>query len=285
MVDTKNKWNYLYQEPILTGDSIVSGHCGTLSFSISVDTMIEGTLYKKVKCERIKYNGTDTSYVGAIREDSINQKVFFRWLGWEEKLLYAFNVKVGELISMDSTSFKDAILKRSVMSIGQYDFSGFGGKKITVVDSIIRLNSPLMSSETRTVDLYEGIGSFRNIFDLYSYSYPTFDISDFLCFSHNDSLIVKNPLMMTCIYTSFPQGLEQTVYNSGLRIFPNPVESELSIESNREIKGIEFYDLSGQIKMQSSKLILDLTKFKTGIYLLNIIYKDGQKSTCKITKK
>lgn len=72
------------------------------------------------------------------------------------------------------------------------------------------------------------------------------------------------------------------------KIYPNPVKDLLHIKSFEKIKNISFYNNAGQkIKDEniSKTNTIDLSRLKTGIYILNINYQNGKVQTEKIIKK
>ena len=78
--------------------------------------------------------------------------------------------------------------------------------------------------------------------------------------------------------------------NSDIRVYPNPTNGELRIESvNTKIDNVEVYDIAGKL-VQTHRLnsttnaILDVSKLSTGTYFLTI-YSEGQKTTKKFVKE
>jgi len=75
------------------------------------DTVFNDTVYRKIYnlrrdvfCSDIIISGPD--YDGTLREDTINNKVYYRWNEYEgEKLIYDYNLQVGDTLSLYIASF------------------------------------------------------------------------------------------------------------------------------------------------------------------------------------
>lgn len=68
-------------------------------------------------------------------------------------------------------------------------------------------------------------------------------------------------------------------------IYPNPVQNELNIQSNFEIRSIEIYSLDGKLVLQSTQNILNVQSLESGIYLMKIENNKGGISTKKFIKE
>ncbi|WKK66520.1 T9SS type A sorting domain-containing protein [Lutimonas zeaxanthinifaciens] len=77
---------------------------------------------------------------------------------------------------------------------------------------------------------------------------------------------------------------ETTLSQDNLILFPNPTDSQLTINSD-EIFKVEVYDLQGRKMFETNSTSIDFTELKTGIYLVNL-YDEGDKivSTYKVIK-
>ncbi|WP_300668825.1 FG-GAP-like repeat-containing protein [Soonwooa sp.] len=71
-----------------------------------------------------------------------------------------------------------------------------------------------------------------------------------------------------------------------LNIYPNPVKSTLNIDSNKKIKSISVYDISGKLlKTYSASAQLDLSSLSRGSFLLTIHFSDSSVANKKIIKE
>ena len=102
-----------------------------------------------------------------------------------------------------------------------------------------------------------------------------------------------NPAIVTNTFTTeFVALLESESFQSHeFMVYPNPTNSILNIQSknNQTISEVNVYDLLGK-KLTNKKVTvstteLDLTNYTPGLYLLEVISADNQKSIHKIVKK
>ncbi|WP_407556675.1 T9SS type A sorting domain-containing protein [Winogradskyella sp. 4-2091] len=70
------------------------------------------------------------------------------------------------------------------------------------------------------------------------------------------------------------------------KIYPNPVTDVLQIESNKTIKTLEIYSITGKrLAMVQNTSSIDVPEFNNGMYFIKIISEDGNASTLKFLKK
>jgi hypothetical protein len=277
--DNTNKWNYLDQ----AFTTCCGGEARTYSFFLTSDTTISDTVYKKVMCKIIKHNSTDTVYTGGLREDTILQSVFIRTEENKEKLLYSFDVEVGDTISIDTTYWKDAYTIRYIKSIDTYDFDGFQGKKIGICDTTFRTDGRMPPSESFTDFWYEGIGSLKSLFDLSHIGGFGVEM-ELLCFWNNYTQFYQSPDWSVCEYAIIT-AIEETSLNSNLiQIYPNPTTAQIEIKTNEKIKEVSIINIEGRQMIKQSELIIDMQPFPNGIYLVRIKLADNQYVTKRIIK-
>ena len=298
LVNPENKWNYLYEFYPMCGkssqnslDTLNQGSikCGgaevrTYSLYFSNDTIIDSVNYDKMLCKIIKQNGNDLVYACALREDTINQKIFIRFPDQQEMLLYSFNLGIGDTVSIDTDYYKDYFTIRYIKAIGNYNFNGFAGKKISVCDTTKRvIQSNLMPPyESFTDDWYEGIGSLITLFDFQQLGVTEAEMN-LLCFWNNDYLYYKKPDRSDCEYV-FYDGIKEQEKQSLINIYPNPVNQQLFIDTKQPIEKIELITLPGKLLLTTQALNIDLSGFKNGFYILTIYFKSGEKISRKIIK-
>ncbi|NHM01671.1 DUF7619 domain-containing protein [Flavobacterium difficile] len=102
-----------------------------------------------------------------------------------------------------------------------------------------------------------------------------------------------NPAIITNTFqTEFVALLEATSFNTDeFAIYPNPTSTVLNIQSksNSTISEVNIYDLLGKQllnkKMDVSITEIDMTSYSPGLYLLEVVSEDNQKSMHKIIKK
>jgi hypothetical protein len=61
-----------------------------------------------------------------------------------------------------------------------------------------------------------------------------------------------------------------------ISLSPNPVSTDLTIKSSKDIKKVEIYDLGGSLKMVSSNLKqVNVSKLESGAYIIKVITSEG----------
>lgn len=68
-------------------------------------------------------------------------------------------------------------------------------------------------------------------------------------------------------------------------LYPNPATNNITILSDKEIKKVTFFSLSGQSISTNSSCKIDISHFKTGIYMCVITYLDGTSLIKKLIKE
>lgn len=280
MITSKNHWNYINQMyPTCIG---CGGETKTHSYFVSSDTIINSNSYKKIMCAEIRYNGIDTMFFCAAREDTVNQIVYLKFGNRDERMLYSFKVDSGVRISLDSVYLGtklSSITERYVKSVDSYNFNGFTGKKISVATINTSSITNFIPHETNLEVWYEGIGQLYSFFGIGQ-------DADILCFWNEGNQIYSNPEKNACVITEYiaGSGLEQPAIKPLIRFIPNPVKNSLNIESNVEFECADLYNLFGLKLIGTSSKTLDLSGFNDDVYLVKIKLNSGQIVTEKIIK-
>jgi len=102
-----------------------------------------------------------------------------------------------------------------------------------------------------------------------------------------------NPAIVTNTFTTeFVALLESESFNADeFAVYPNPTSSILNIQSklNNKISEVSVYDLLGKqllnTKMAVSATEIDMSSYSPGLYLLEVVSENNQKSIHKIIKK
>jgi len=82
-------------------------------------------------------------------------------------------------------------------------------------------------------------------------------------------------------------GTSEVAKKDPLKIYPNPFSDIITISDWDKVKSISVVDVSGRMikTMENISSEINLSELKTGLYILNVQYKDGTKSSHKIIKK
>ncbi len=107
---------------------------------------------------------------------------------------------------------------------------------------------------------------------------------------------VNGCVVIDSVTVGFDVGVEQlTIHNSPLTIYPNPVESQLTVYS-KQLAGstIEIVDLTGREMLRlprtdysprNDKMVVDVSSLPSGIYFVKVIFKDGSVTVKKVVKE
>ncbi len=175
------------------------GETKTHSYFVTGDTIISHHSYKKIMCAEIRYNGTDTMFFCAAREDTVNQIVYIKCGDQDERMLYSFRLDSGTIISSDTSYVGEkisSITERIVKSVDGYDFFGFFGKRVSVATIHKHSNMNFVPYEVNTEVWYEGIGDLTNFFGLGN-------DNDILCYWNDGNQIYSNPERNACVITEY----------------------------------------------------------------------------------
>ena len=212
---------YHYFSYVLQGDTII-------------DDILRSKLYKIPDINR-----RDSVLVGFMHVQG--STVFYRTkaysglcLSSQEVPLYDFSLSIG-----DSFIYTCNIYKFSVSNIDTIELlDGISRKRITFA-KILPFDEYWIA----------GMGSVNGLF----FGIEKRTISDgqnkyFVCFTQNDELIYLNPRYSECPIPKFNAIPE--VKTSPLRIFPNPMKSLVTVQSDCPLQLIEIYDISGMLLYQ-----------------------------------
>jgi len=259
LVDTNKIWSNLF-----------STHTGgpppyyklTTFVKFSGDTIINSNHYKKVLTSQ---DSLQSNYIvsGYIREDSSN-KVFYRKSHDSTiRLLYDFNVKVGDTVNIGWSYFPMKFVVETVDSIYIYDKYL---KRIVILEDHGKFGEQWI----------EGIGSLCGVLES-GYFFIVGSRHELLCYYENDTLKYSNPGYPDCYYNTV--GVNDPVPDEpDVNLYPNPITSTsiFSIE-NKQTKNyiLEIYNLNGVIiktfVFNDEQLLLHNKNFVPGLYFYRLI--------------
>jgi len=238
------------------------------------DTLINNTSYVKInKIENPAINNISLypTYTGAIRQDTIAQKVYVVLSdSAAENILYDFSLKVGDTV-------------KSILHDLASDCFGFNIETITSIDSIFvngnyrrRFN---IEGSCGSTSYIEGIGSIYGLL----FPYRKDDKESHLgCLIVHGQTYYPNNTSACSLITSVNYINNEEIIN----IYLDPVNSMLNIafkQVNRKTTLITIYNCLGQeIKKQrinSQQAQIDISELPIGIYLVLVI--TNNKTICK----
>ena len=250
------------------------------------DTIINSKLYNKLYLneDHSESNGppppcsysypiTTNLFIGGLRNDSLNKKVFFYDNSKnQECLLYNFNVNIGDTI-------QDWLAYCSASTIYW---------KITSIDSALvgskyhkRFN--INGGINADTSIIEGIGSLTGLLGPYAF------------FENFNHLICNSVLGQTMFVNKGPPascgivGIGETKDNAPYSIYPNPFYTETTLRTKNIFKNVSLtlYNSLGQAVKQMNNLtgqeiILQRENLPSGLYFLRLMEDNKVLATNKL---
>ena len=194
--------------------------------------------------------------------------------------LLAYSSVIESVHISDMSSFSDAVrLQLLDLNIGAP--TGFNGNIVTTNDAGLN-------------QIFQNFSVFY-----YAQTYPSSSVNstlryyDVVC--NCDKNILKSALdnYTAVIQTTENVGAGFLLSNdafgkSKATISPNPFSNNFTIETQESITAYSIFDITGkQIISTSSKIELDnqASKLQTGMYILNLVFENGQTANSKLVKK
>jgi hypothetical protein len=279
-------------------DNICMGYCSSYFYEMKGDTIINSQSYNKIYSRYghfyyispppnliIGASFTPCSYTGAIKQDSINKKVYFiDSTMTTDTLLYDFNLAIGDTIQSWYNKF----------SI-QWPMIVSGIDSVSINSNYHKLFNFTNFPPNMECSLIEGIGWSAGLFGGF-YSNPQGDNPIVLaCFDGNfgANLGWGGPAILSeCSYALDCSISVNTNEQNGEKYFslsPNPFSEKLNITStNNKESEIILYDIFGR-KILSQQLLSPNTELKTtnlskGVYLYEVRNKDSLVKNGKVVK-
>ncbi len=215
----------------------------------------------------------DTARIGYLRDDSLNQLVYFLpevtlWetCGYEEMELYNFNLNVGDTIS---NCFKTLLEKDSPLrefgGVDSIEILNINGKERKVLWIQLPINKGLLYLTPRR--LIEGIG--LDFYDAIHYNYE-----------HNSFDFCEGDLFECHIASS-----TKSIGTNELKLFPSPTNGIVKLDRIYEVKEARIIDISGRSKL--IKVLyneIDISSYQAGVYYLVLTDRNNHQYFNKIVK-
>jgi hypothetical protein len=236
-------------------------------YGIYGDTTIDSHNYKKIyKIENDStLNINNMTYYAALRENE-SKKIFLKIPEFDfEFLIYDFSLSVGDTVNTNAPN----------------GYLNWEPCIITAIDTIeLENNQQRRRFKINDWGEYEywieGIGSIGGLFHPIS-DYILGTINKLLCFKHNDtSFYINNPNCDKCFCSLATSIEELNVWNSEIKIYPNPTSTILNISTVSEIGELEIKLFNSNGTLIESRLVrafpaqIDVKNYPSGIYTLHL---------------
>ena len=259
-ISTTKQWNVMLNEWAGVSTEI---------FFIDGDSAVNSLNYNIIW---VSYDSLSTwHYQGLLRE--VSNIVYYIPPDGNEGVLYDFNLDIGESTYVNNLFCSDIPIY--VVDIDTVEYFGISRKRWLLGD-----NGYVQESWV------EGIGS------MYGPLYTKFEyciicpVWNLLCYHHNDTLQYIKDGYTDCYQTSV--GINEKYDETGFAIHPNPVRkgNSIYITTNAVPSNIRVYSSSGVLmksvdSINGTKMKVETTSFKSGLYLITITAGDGKVSTRK----
>lgn len=251
-------------------NSFKEGWPSKYTYEINGDTLMNGRVYNKL------VNPDNNFFYGGIREDTLKRIYFFGNLinatfvnsnfydeydTIKEYLLYQFGLDVGDTISI-----------KAYPSVSPIEILRIDSIKI---DGKFRLRYDVGNY------WIEGIGSEKGLFGPYSYEFENY--IRLTCFQQNEKFIWPDTTG-DCLTIS----VEDVKIDSKLKVYPNPTQNTLHIETssqNQQIENIQIISLSGKNVVQTNQTPINTSELSQGIYFYQVEMSNGELLRGKFVKE
>lgn len=266
-----------------------SGDINYLKISSKRDTTISGKLCRVIQKERnlLCNNRPEIEYM--YEENSI---LYF----WDEafnrfQVLYDFNKTVNDywIIEVNDTwtNTLDTI-KVVVDSISSMTINNQSFKVLYVTYNSLSKRYPY----SYTSKIIEKIGDTSFLFNFYPESSLICDANfsgGLRCYNDPTRGNYSTGIAESCTYLHIWNGLNESISNININVFPNPGDGLFEVHSNsNQTLTAEVKDITGRLivtKEFDSHILIDLTNYPNGLYLLTIIEKAKKIGWKKLIKK
>lgn len=267
-----SKWNVAKTSTAATQEHPNFVATTTTVYGFQGDSTISGEVWSKMYSTNDSTFQSNLVFEGLTRVE--NDLVLFKSATDPIDTLYNFNLSVGDSVFYEFDFFTSWIHVDEIQSV---QINGESYKKFIFSEP----TGPTAFDHLNEVWI-EGIGSVHG--PLFPHSPRKFseempDSMDLTCSYSFNQEHFNNTSYPNC-YVDITLGLEnQEVLN--LKVYPNPVSTNLTIESSQKINGeIEIYDTYGKLVkfiFSNEKVAqIDVSNWEKGVYILNFEF-EGQK--------
>ncbi|MEN8156242.1 MAG: T9SS type A sorting domain-containing protein [Bacteroidota bacterium] len=267
-------WHYGY------GEGMGARSSGYERLEVTGDTVVNSIDYRIINRTRVYSTGVVHELENLyLRYDSENDQVY-RYNDSTEYLLYDFSAEIG-----------DTIIVKAISGFGAISFCHLlvDSIKIEVFsDSIQRRVQYCTETQNYQFDfagrIIEGIGSEVFLFPVDELVCDAGCANHFRCYQDSKVVITNPNIGCEELVTSSRLGVSPP---SELKVYPNPAQDLLYIESKNPISTVTILDLKGSEISKKSvdcelKTSLEIQSLDSGIYLIQVSFEEGHIETRKL---
>lgn len=268
-------WTFEYHE---------AGFSGVDSLYHAGDTVYLGETWQYLKRS---FGGN-----GNMMVQTINDTVYFLQNG-QKRILYDFSAGVGDSWNFASVDTNFGCLDTPMATVLSLGFDTVSGTAIQyqMVEDVMDTMQPQSQYRCSSAyclggKIYKRVGQFGSILN------PQFNLCDGTVFKANSTFMYN----LRCyhdddISVNFTAhdcktgiGLEEENL-APFKIYPNPSSGSITIDASQQIIRVEVRDLTGRLlAVYKNQTMLELPQ-QSGLYLLNITFKNGEKAVQKVIRE
>ncbi|MES2557681.1 MAG: T9SS type A sorting domain-containing protein [Bacteroidota bacterium] len=252
---------------------------------ITGDSLIAAQTYQKIICHGLKTEGptspnpnsncepptTFSRLYALVREDGLKLYIYD---GSEEKLLYDFDLQVGDTLPLSYNNYDNQITIDSITTLQ------IGNE----VRKVFHFTQQSQSSEINKI--IEGVGhnwGFTGIMQPFEFFETSLE-----CYAINDTAYYPS-LNAPC---ELNVGLQEELKGVELNSYPNPTNAGIVIETG-SLNGIQswnMFDVYGnncsieKVDIQTGTLSLDLSSVMAGVYIVCVVDENGKAGVVRVVK-
>lgn len=240
------------------------------------DTVIEGVTTHKISRTYYKHNGDTVTFDPIYVYEQSDTAFMYNFQKSKFQTIYIFNAQQGDTLTLDIVETLPWTTDSTYRLV------------IDTVETVIINGISLKKYRTIALDelqFYNG-GYFMDRIGGLDWFFPRATIileagGPIRCYS--DSQIDTSFQSVACDYRLITS-IGEINPNYRIQVFPNPLQNELTIQSEQPIERVELFDLTGKSILSSRQVTLNLENINNGVYILTIYLKSGQRLERKIIK-
>jgi hypothetical protein len=240
------------------------------------DTILNGVTTHKIVRTYYKFNGDTVTFDPLYVYEQSDTVFMYNFQKAKFQSIYIFNAQKGDTLTLEYPEplpwSTDSTYRLVIDTIETLIVKGVSLKKYRT----IALDRHQFHIGGYYIDRIGGIDWF----------FPRPDIipeagGPIRCYSDNQ--IDTSFQSIACDYRLF-SSINEINSNFKINVFPNPVQNELTIQSEQPISRIELNDITGKRIMTTNQFYLNFDYLNNGLYILTIYFNSGQKLNKKIIK-